>query len=284
LSGEVGTGKTTLVHALLNLLEKVGILSAFIFNSLLSSREFFEYLLADFNLTYDFGSKSQMLIRLNRLLIERYAQGQITVLIIDEAQNLSAEILEEIRLLTNLETSTEKLLQIILVGQPELSHKLDSPNLRQLKQRICLRCELEPLSPSDTEEYVRTRLKIAGLPDQNIFSDSCIAEIHRCSGGVPRLINVICDNALLTGFACDLRSIGLDIIHGVAQDLKLTTSSIYRPTSLHGSGELTLPKNGDGRQDKENTATQSTLDQNRDDLERFEPFLKFVDNLRHRGR
>ena len=131
LSGEVGTGKSTLVSALLNTLERTGVLSAFIFNPILSSTEFFEYLLADLNLKCDAQSKSQSLIKLNSLLLERYRSGQITVLIVDEAQNLSAEILEEIRLLTNLETATEKLLQIVLVGQPELSLKLNSPELRQ---------------------------------------------------------------------------------------------------------------------------------------------------------
>jgi type II secretory pathway predicted ATPase ExeA len=210
LTGEAGTGKTTLLYALLDLLEKVGILSAFIFNPILSRNEFFECLLGEFNLKCDFASKVQALTKLNALLLERYRQGRITVLIIDEAQNLSDEILEEIRLLTNLETSTEKLLQIILVGQPELSSRLDSPRLRQLKQRISLRCSLEPLTLSETAEYIRTRLRIAGLANQAIFSDSCIAEIYRCSGGIPRLVNTICDNALATGFASDLKIIDLD--------------------------------------------------------------------------
>jgi general secretion pathway protein A len=221
LCGEVGTGKTTLVHALLDLLEKVGILSAFIFNPILSRSEFFECLLAEFNLKCDSASKVQALTKLNALLLERYRQGRITVLIIDEAQNLSDEILEEIRLLTNLETSTEKLLQIILVGQPELSSKLDSPHLRQLKQRISLQCSLGPLTLIDTAEYIRTRLRIAGLPNQEIFSDSCIAKIYRSSGGIPRLVNTICDNALVSGFACDSKTIDVEIIDEVIGDLRL---------------------------------------------------------------
>ena len=146
LSGEVGTGKTTLISALLDTLERTGILSAFIFNPVLSTPEFFEYLLADLNLKCDTRSKSQVLIKLNSLLLERYRTGQATVLIVDEAQNLSTELLEEIRLLTNLETASEKLLQIVLVGQPELSLKLNSPELRQLKQRVSLRCNLDPLT------------------------------------------------------------------------------------------------------------------------------------------
>jgi len=246
LCGEVGTGKTTLVHALLDLLEKVGISSAFIFSPMLSRNEFFECLLTAFNLKGDFTSKAQALNEVNALLLERYSQGRMTVLIIDEAQNLSDEILEEIRLLTNLETSTEKLLQVILVGQPELSSRLDSPHLRQLKQRISLRCSLEPLTISDTAEYIRTRLRIAGLPNQEIFPDSCITEIYRCSGGIPRLVNTICDNALVTGFASHLKRIDLEIIDEVTEDLRL---SPRKKPDLHkeaGTGEgsrETLPQN-----------------------------------------
>ena len=174
LSGEVGTGKTTIVNALLDTLDRTGILSAFIFNPILTSPEFFEYLLADLNLRVDVRSKSQALIKLNSLLLERYRLGQITVLVVDEAQNLSSEILEEIRLLTNLETATEKLLQIVLVGQPELSLKLNSSELRQLKQRIGLRCNLDPLTLFETKEYIKARLEIAGAVDQQIFTDSAI--------------------------------------------------------------------------------------------------------------
>jgi general secretion pathway protein A len=240
LCGEVGTGKTTLVHALLDLLEKVGILSAFIFNPTLSRSEFFECLLAEFNLKCDFVSKVQALNKLNALLLERYRQGRITVLIIDEAQNLSDDILEEIRLLTNLETSAEKLLQIILVGQPELSARLDALNLRQLKQRISLRCSLEPLTLSDTAEYIRTRLQIAGLQNQEIFSDACIAQIHRCSGGIPRLVNTICDNALVTGFAADLETIHVEIIDEVVGDLRL--ASEQKPDLFQETGTVKVAR------------------------------------------
>ncbi len=169
LSGEVGTGKTTLINALLDTLERANVLSALIFNPMLSVSEFFEYLMNEFNLKASGRSKSQILVTLNSLLLERYRMGQVTVLIVDEAQNLSSELLEEIRLLTNLETATEKLLQILLVGQPELSLKLNSPDLRQLKQRINLRCSLDPLSMFETKEYINTRLEIAGLPNQAII-------------------------------------------------------------------------------------------------------------------
>ncbi len=165
LTGEVGTGKTTMINALLDTLERAGILSAFIFNPLLSAAEFFEYLLADLNIKGDYKNKSHALIKLNNLLLERYRAGKPTVLIVDEAQNLSTENLEEIRLLTNLETATEKLLQIVLVGQPELSLKLNSAELRQLKQRVSLRCNLEPLSQTEVKEYINTRMEIAGCSE-----------------------------------------------------------------------------------------------------------------------
>src|SRR5262245_50791567 len=240
LCGEVGTGKTTLVYALLDLFERVGILSAFIFNPVLSRSEFFESLLSSLNLKCEFASKVQALNKVNALLLDRHRQGLITVLIIDEAQNLSDEVLEEIRLLTNLETSTEKLLQIILVGQPELSSRLNSPKLRQLKQRISLRCSLEPLSLSETAEYIRTRLQIAGLPQQEIFSDSCIAAIHRCSGGIPRVVNTICDNALTTGFVSDLKTISVEIIDEVTGDLRL--NSRKKPDLFQETGTVDARK------------------------------------------
>jgi general secretion pathway protein A len=284
LSGEVGTGKTTLVNALLDTLERTGVLSAFIFNPILTSTEFFEYLLADFNLRWDSRSKSQALIKLNSVLLERYRLGQVTVLIIDEAQNLSTEILEEVRLLTNLETATEKLLQIVLVGQPELSLKLNSPELRQLKQRISLRCTLDPLTLSETKEYIRTRLEIAGLSNQQVFSDSCITEIYRSSGGIPRLINTICDNALLTGYACDSKSIGVEIIREVSEDLDLLDGTRHQPRRTQNLKQAFLSdaSNGDSVEQAENLSQETTLEKNRHDSESFDLFVQFVDKLRDR--
>ena len=282
LSGEVGTGKTTLVNALLDTLERTGVLSAFIFNPILSSTEFFEYLLADLNLKCDAQSKSQSLIKLNSLLLERYRSGQITVLIVDEAQNLSAEILEEIRLLTNLETATEKLLQIVLVGQPELSLKLNSPELRQLKQRISLRCTLDPLTLSETKEYIKTRLEIAGLPNQQIFSDSCVAEIYRYSGGIPRLINIICDNALLTAYACDSRNIGIEIIREVSEDLELSDSFRPRTSKIQSPRLVNLTTNGDETEGKGGSAGRSGLEESSREAESFDLFVQFVDKIRDR--
>ncbi|MCI0621740.1 MAG: AAA family ATPase [Acidobacteria bacterium] len=282
LSGEVGTGKTTLVNALLDTLDRTGILSAFVFNPILTSAEFFEYLMADLNLKADVRSKSQVLIKLNSLLLERYRTGQITVLIVDEAQNLSPEILEEIRLLTNLETATEKLLQIVLVGQPELSLKLNSPELRQLKQRISLRCTLDPLTLSETREYIRTRMEIAGVPNQQIFSDSTITEVFRCSGGIPRLVNTICDNALLNGYACDTRSIGVEIIHEVAEDLELSEAHRYPLRRARTAGERRtfgdLVAEGDYLEPRNNGKADSH------ESESFDLFVQFVDKLRDRSK
>jgi general secretion pathway protein A len=284
LSGEVGTGKTTLVNALLDTLERTGVLSAFIFNPILSSTEFLEYLLVDLNLKCDARSKSQSLIKLNSLLLERYRLGQITVLIVDEAQNLSAEILEEIRLLTNLETATEKLLQIVLVGQPELSLKLNSPELRQLKQRISLRCTLDPLTLSETKEYIRTRLEIAGLPNQEIFSDSSISEIYRCSGGIPRLINTICDNALLTGYACDFKTLGIEIIREVSEDLELSETYRHSVRKAQGSKQIPLPRNGSDIGDRDEPTAFAGPRNGPTDSESFDLFVQFVDKLRDRSK
>lgn len=281
LSGEVGTGKTTLVNALLDTLDRTGILSAFVFNPILTSSEFFEYLMADLNLRADVRSKSQVLMKLNSLLLERYRSGQITVLIVDEAQNLSSEILEEIRLLTNLETATEKLLQIVLVGQPELSLKLNSPELRQLKQRISLRCSLDPLTLSETREYIRTRMEIAGVPNQQIFSDSTITEIFHCSGGIPRLVNTICDNALLNGYACDTKAIGVDIIHEVAEDLELSETYRRPPRKTRTTGN---PRSFlEPLPEIDHLDPQVNGKSNSNESESFDLFVQFVDKLRDRS-
>jgi general secretion pathway protein A len=279
LSGEVGTGKTTLINALLDTFERTGVLSAFIFNPILTTNEFFEYLLADFNLKCDARSKAQTLIAINSLLLERYRLGKITVLIIDEAQNLSAEILEEVRLLTNLETCNEKLLQIVLVGQPELSLKLNSSELRQLKQRISLRCTLEPLTLAETYDYIRTRMEIAGLPNQQIFSDKAISEVHRCSGGIPRLINVICDNALLTGYACDSKEIGVDIVSEVSEDLELSAGYGHFSRKTYPVQHV-IPKNGPGDGEYRTGLRSSELENQ--ESESFDLFVQFVDKLRER--
>ncbi|HVN81541.1 MAG TPA: AAA family ATPase [Terriglobia bacterium] len=279
LTGEVGTGKTTLVNALLDTLGRTGVLSAFIFNPVLSSNEFFEYLLTDLNLKFDYRSKSQALIKLNSLLLERYRAGQVTVLVVDEAQNLSAEVLEEVRLLTNLETATEKLLQIVLVGQPELTMKLNSPDLRQLKQRIGLRCSLEPLTPLECKEYIRTRMEIAGLPNQQVFLEPTIAEVYRYSAGIPRLINAICDNALVNGYASDSSTISAQVIQEVCNDLELygTVRGLERNGRI--SPYRDRVESGNGDPDKAAPSGKGGVNAGYE-RESFDLFVQFVDKLR----
>ncbi|MCI0418810.1 MAG: hypothetical protein L0312_06250, partial [Acidobacteria bacterium] len=179
-------------------------------------------------------------------------------------------------------TATEKLLQIVLVGQPELSLKLNSPELRQLKQRISLRCTLDPLTLSETREYIRTRMEIAGVPNQQIFSDSTITEVFRCSGGIPRLVNTICDNALLNGYACDTRSIGVEIIHEVAEDLELSEAHRYPLRRARTAGERRtfgdLVAEGDYLEPRNNGKADSH------ESESFDLFVQFVDKLRDRSK
>src|ERR1700736_6134743 len=170
LTGEVGTGKTTLINKLLEWLHKERVSTAFVFNPRLSVSQFFDFMMADFGIPCESRQKGQMLLRLNQWLLERYQAGERAVLIVDEAQNLSPQMLEEIRLLTNLETSTEKLLQIVLSGQPELEEKLNLPQLRQLRQRIMLRCKTIPLTKEQTHDYMVERLRIAGAVGEPIFS------------------------------------------------------------------------------------------------------------------
>src|SRR6202171_3018530 len=177
LTGEVGTGKTTLINKLLEWLHKEGVSTAFVFNPRLSVSQFFDFMMADFGIPCESRQKGHMLMKLNQWLLERYQAGERAVLIVDEAQNLSPQMLEEIRLLTNLETSTEKLLQIVLAGQPELEVKLAQPQLRQLRQRITLRSKTMPLSLEETTGYIQERLRIAGATDNNIFSPEAIEAV-----------------------------------------------------------------------------------------------------------
>src|SRR5437763_5433614 len=187
LTGEVGTGKTTMLECLRDFLESQYTEFAFIFNSRITSDQFFEMIAYDLDLRCDRTSKTEVLFALNQLLLQQSQQGRTTVLIVDEAHNLEWEVLEEIRLLGNLENRQGKLLQIILAGQPELDRKLDAPNLRQLKQRIVLRCALNSLTPDETIAYVETRLARAGMPNQKVFPPEILEEIHKRSRGIPRL-------------------------------------------------------------------------------------------------
>jgi len=231
VTGEIGTGKTLVLRCLLRLLKQsTDVAYAYLFNSLLSPTEFLQYILADFGLPASGKNKGELLFELSQFLISRNSKKLTTVLIVDEAHNASAEILEEVRLLTNLETAEDKLLQIVLVGQPELDQKLDSVGLRQLKQRIALRARLDPLDKSETSGYIERRLQIAGVNGQaqTLFPEPTIAAVHRHSRGFPRLINTICENALINAYAKQMRSITPEIIEAVAIELRIDVVHLPR--------------------------------------------------------
>jgi general secretion pathway protein A len=221
LTGEVGTGKTTLINKLLEWLRLQQVATAFIFNSRLNTPEFLDYMMADFGIPCDSKAKSQILLRLYNWLLDRYRAGETAVLIVDEAQNLSDEVLEEIRMLTNLETFTEKLLQIVLVGQPELEQKLKQPQLRQLRQRLTLRAKTHALTLDETKAYVQQRLRIAGSNGQQIFEPEALVSIHRYASGIPRVINLLCEHCLVSAFVDQQKIIGPTIVDGVARDFDL---------------------------------------------------------------
>ncbi len=220
LTGEVGTGKTTLLHALLSQLDSQT-RSAFIFNPKLDPLDFFRVLFEELDVAARGRSKGEYLLQLNEFLIERLTRGEKTLLIVDEAQNLSTEMLEEIRLLSNLETPRSKLIQIMLVGQPELKEMIRKPELRQLRQRIALSHHLRPFDMTETRDYVEERLRRAGYTGRRLFKRSALREIFSLTEGTPRLINVVCDSALLLGFTRQKTQIEVDTIKEVASDLDL---------------------------------------------------------------
>jgi general secretion pathway protein A len=225
LTGEAGTGKTLLIRCLLQLCKGTDIASAYVFNSRLSTLDFLQYVATDLGLSVSGKHKGEILHELNRFLLARYQKKLTTMIVVDEAQHLSTDILEEIRLLTNLETADEKLVQIVLVGQSELTDKLDSYELRQLKQRVALRAYLQPLDLDNVKGYIHTRLQLAGSGGDTaaLFPDESVGRIHQYSRGIPRLINTISDNALITAFARQLTTVLPSIIDEVAVELRLST-------------------------------------------------------------
>jgi type II secretory pathway predicted ATPase ExeA len=227
ITGEVGTGKTLLVRCLLDSLADHKVQFAYIYNPLLTVQSFLEQVLTDLGLSAAARSKSEALTRLNNYLLTRTREDLITALVVDEAQLLSEELLEEIRLLTNLETTQHKLLQIVLAGQPELDQKLDSHQLRQLKQRVGLRGNLLPLELKDVEGYIHRRLERAGASETNkpVFPKEVIEAIYRISKGIPRLINTLCENSLTLGFGLQLDQITPAVVHEVASDFRLLHQS-----------------------------------------------------------
>jgi type II secretory pathway predicted ATPase ExeA len=238
LTGEVGTGKTTLLNKLMEWLRVQQVATAFIFNSQMNVPQFLDYMMADFGIPCDSKSKSQVLLKLYNWLLDRYRAGETAVLIVDEAQNLSDEVLEEIRLMTNLETFTEKLLQIVLVGQPELEQKLKQPNLRQLRQRLTLRARTYPLTAEETRAYVAQRLRIAGSNGQQVFDPDALAAIHRYSAGIPRVVNLICEHCLVSAFVDHQKVIGKSVVEAVAGDFDLGETSV---STGNGSAPVVQP-------------------------------------------
>jgi len=241
LTGEVGTGKTLLLRCLLQLLKKSNdIAYVYLFNSRLSPIELLHYIASDFGLSASGKNKSELLIELSNYVVSRGLNQLTTVLIVDEAHDLSTDTLEEIRLLTNLETTQEKILQILLVGQPELDRKLDSVGLRQLKQRIALRSTLEPLDANETKGYIEARLHLAGANSSAsaLFPGQTIAAVHRHSRGIPRLINTICENALIIAYTKQVREVTPDIVEEVAEDFRLDVVRVPEVERVNSLDEI----------------------------------------------
>ena len=236
LTGEVGTGKTTLINYLLNWLRARKTPTAFIFNSHLSANHMFDFIVTDFGIPVDYRLNNNMLMRLNSWLIERFRAGETPVLIIDEAQGLSAELLEEIRLLLNLETASEKLLQIVLAGQPELEQKLKRLELRQLQQRITLKCKTGTLSIHETHGYVAERLRIAGATGAPIFASEAMDAVYFYSLGIPRVTNLLCEHALINAYVEHSRVVLARMVEDAAHEFLLDED---RPISIRRtSGEM----------------------------------------------
>lgn len=240
LTGEVGTGKTTLINKLLEWLRLQQVATAFIFNSRLDVPQLLDFVMADFGIPCDSKSKSQVLQRLYNWLLDRYRAGETAVLIVDEAQSLSDEVLEEIRMMTNLETFTEKLLQIVLVGQPELEQRLKQPQLRQLRQRLTLRAKTHPLNVEETKAYIAQRLRIAGSNGEPIFDNDAVLSLFRYSSGIPRIINLLSEHCLVSAFVDQKKLVTADIVDSVAKDFDLldgTAATVATPVVPPASSE-----------------------------------------------
>jgi type II secretory pathway predicted ATPase ExeA len=240
LTGEVGTGKTTIVNKLMEWLRTQNATSAFIFHPSLEPLQFLDLILADFGIRCDSPLKSQKILHLHKFLLERHRAGGTAVLIVDEAQDLTPEVLEEIRLLTNLETSTHKLLQILLSGQPELEDMLRRPEMRQVRQRIMIRCKTYPLTLEEVQAYISTRLRVAGAPPDPIFAPDAVRAVHRYSQGIPRVINFICEHALIAAFADQQRVIRGNTIDLIAQENELDDPRFGYPQPVPDQADESL--------------------------------------------
>lgn len=251
LTGEVGTGKTTLLNRLVDWANHEGMSIAFVFNPRLSPPELLDFVTTDFGITCESHLKSQVLRRLSQWLLERHQAGKSVALIVDEAQDLSPDALDEIRLLTNLETPTDKLLQIVLSGQPELEYKLGQPELRQLRQRLTLRCKLHPLTLEEAHRYITERLRIAGADGQLLFTPEAIEAVHAYSLGIPRVINLLCENALIGAFVHHQKTVSAERVREVANEFDLP--QVHLTTSAPPS--VSIGENADGTNALENQST-----------------------------
>jgi general secretion pathway protein A len=244
LTGEVGTGKTTLLNRLLDWLNMEGVATAYIFNSQLEVSQLFDLMMADFGIPCESRDKSRVLMRLNQWLLQRYRDRKTSVLIVDEAQNLSLEVLEEIRLLTNFETANEKLLQIVLSGQPELDDKLRDPRLRQLRQRITMRCRTQPLSLQEMSGYIAERLRIGGANGTPIFAPEAIEAIYKYSRGIPRVANLLCEHSLIGAFVDQVRPVPARHVEDAAREFELDQLDPMARPVLRSSAEQNNPMEG----------------------------------------
>lgn len=245
MTGEVGTGKTTALRWILKRLD-ASVLAAYVFNPRLSVEEFYSYFTNLLGIK-DWTNKAELLTTMGKVLEERHRRGLRTVIIIDEAHEMSDYVLEEIRLLMNFESDNAKHLQIVLTGQQELRDKLNQPNLRQLKQRVALRCIMKPLPNADeVDRYIRERLHIAGAKQPSIFDREAVELIYQCSDGIPRIINNLCENAMITAYGAGERTIGRKTIEEVADNLDLLPQSTPRSNAaeypLKGNGNVMRPE------------------------------------------
>jgi general secretion pathway protein A len=273
LIGEAGSGKSTLLRAALGSDRCRHVKAVLLDNPTLTRAEFFETLASRFGLGASAErSKAALLAALESTIRDRQSRGEITALIVDEAQAIPSEILEEIRLLANMETPTSKLLPVVLAGQPELAARLKEPHLRQLKQRIALRCELKPLDLPDTAAYIASRIRTAGGDPANIFTREAVTLIHEFSLGLPRTISVMCDNALMSGFALDQRPVDGTIVREVCHDFDLGVAA----AAAHPAPYLTLVTPDDHRPGGRESGPASDADaadarQNRNAIEPHGP-------------
>ena len=244
ITGETGTGKTMLLRMLMDSLAST-VHTAFIFNSPVNFTELLRLTLNDLEIKHSSDDKPMMMRQLNNYLIEQLSRGDTVALLVDEAQDLSDEMLEDLRLLSNLETRQEKLIQIVLMGQPELERKLDQAGLRQLKQRVALRYRLLPLRSEEVGLYIAARLQTAGYEGEGLFAPEAVAKIAHYSEGIPRLINVICDNALLNAYAASEDQVSAGMVEKVVVDLQFTTSHDVKKVT-RGRREALSSRRGGG--------------------------------------